>query len=143
MKSRLIFALVGGVIFTVIWFQREAKQAEGFGAEVLAVSIERFSQIDGYRDNKDRIDEAIARAHEQAFSFAYDYGAPGRRRRRGEAATFDKTKYDEWLFFNVRRELSKAIDNVPTRAEMAQLDEFRKRVDERRKELDLPRIPGQ
>ena len=53
MKSRLIFALVGAVIFTVIWFQREARQAEGFGAELLKVSIERFSQIDGYRDNKE------------------------------------------------------------------------------------------
>ena len=130
MKSRLIFALVGAAIITVIWFQREEKQSEEFGAEVLAISIERFSQIDGYQDNKDHIDQAIARAHEQAFSFAYEYGSIGRRNRRGEDATFDEKKYTKWLFTNVRRELRKAMDDVPTRARRRQLEKFMKRVDE-------------
>lgn len=143
MKSRLIFALVVGVVVTVVWLQREGRQAEDLGGEVLAASIARISQLDGYEDNKDRIVQAITQAHEQAFSFSYEYGSPGRRGRRREAATFDETEYLKWLFFNLTRELRRAIDDVPTRTEMAQLAKFRERVDELRKELGLPETPGQ
>jgi len=142
MKARIIGMAVVIVIVMALWLQREGKQAGDLSGEVLAMTIERISQIEGHQSHKDRIDDLVTRAHEQAFSFAYQYGSPGGRYRRGDPATFDQKKYLEWLFFNLKRELRAAMDDVPTQTEIRELGEFRGRVEELRKELDLAEIPG-
>ncbi len=142
-KSRIIIGVLAAC--GVAWWalsnqQQEDVKSDVKSSEILAASLEMVSQVEGYDEDRDRIDALVEQAHEQAFGGTYRQGSLGGRRRSARAASFDADAYSRSLFTHMQMELKAGLNSVGPSQERADL-KLMQRLKELRTGLGI-KIPG-
>ncbi len=141
MKHRIVSAALPVLIGMAAWVYLSGERREEADSDVLAGAVELVSQVEGYAERSEYIDDLVTRAHQEAFRFAYREGTPDGSGVEQEAASFRKDKYLQWLFANMRQDLRKGLKKVGKR--QAQSDrELMNALDALRKKLDIANPTG-
>ncbi len=117
-KSRIIIWIIA-VCIAAWWLWSSQRKEEATSSGVLVTAREIVSQVEGYDEDRERIDALVERAHEKAFSAAYRKATVGRRWRPSRPESFDADRYFRWLFIHMEQDLAAGLDSVGPSQEKA------------------------
>ena len=136
MGQKILIGVIVGVM--IAWaVSRQDKEKTAVSEAVLADAQMLMSQMEGFDENKIYIEDVVARAHEQAFSFVYKSGKVGRRFRPSEPASFNEDRYLATLFMHMRMIIQSDIDKLALPADQQKYKHIKRSVEELKKRMSI------